>query len=186
MPRPVVPVYVSNEASLSSMANETFNSTINLYFRTPENRAKRYIMLKDCNLRDIKPDFWFSSIDLSYRRVAPRAKMPLEIIREDAFSTSNLTLIEYIREFPKNADPIYKLVAYIQNSRSKYGVLTTIAQTWVFKKENDKLYYLSPFQSEENWLKTVFFACWMSKELDANIPSGLLASNSLDTNSNRI
>lgn len=58
----------------------------------------------------------------------------------------------------RNARAVNQAINYILDSRLKYGILTTIKQTWVFKRE-EKQVYVSPVVPYQNLIRTLYWLC---------------------------
>lgn len=123
-------------------------------------------------INSVKPDFWFtktrfylgSTVDCP-RILDAWPVLPIEVKRPAVFGVIE-SLVEFIarNRDSSNIDPVLQLTAHMHNSGRKYGVLTTGYQTWIFKKVNDNIYVISSTQSQENWLRTMYFACWISRK----------------------
>lgn len=171
IPRRPNQAYSTNEFSYSSVLSEIFNSTINHYFASSLN--EKFITLMKMKVKNVTPDFIFADVKfelggtLRYPEIAfISASMPIELKRPTVLEVSIFTHLAdcyYTEDIPSIRGPVHQLAYYMYETNSKYGVLTTGYQTWVFKREN-RSFFVSPTQPQANWLRTLYFACWLAKE----------------------
>lgn len=59
--------------------------------------------------------------------------------------------------------PICQAINYMLKTNTKYSILTTFEQTWVFKRDGDKV-FVSRAIELDSWLQTIFWVCCKALE----------------------
>lgn len=154
--------------------NEVFSQTINQYYVWDDGEESGSLnagmMHLEHALGTVKPNFWFAITDFettasigAEERLNWKHLFPIEVKPPRVFKTTKRESIKERFEEESHSEPIYQLMSYMTSSNCKYGVLTTVAQTWIFRKEND-VFYVSSAMPRTMWLKTIYYACYMSKK----------------------